>query len=198
MVGGSDYTKVSASARWGGFYWQLTQWWKGREAIVFQKPPLTDLNFQQWISGSLYAHLYSACLFMFTSGPHWKWVLVWARWLLVAHRRRAKKKKKKKIDKYKKSVLHSHQLTHKIAFEHSGEICCLSDQYQQNTAPVGYVVATKPVAGKRGMRSADSVGIKDEKPLMAVCSGSGPSCVLVSLLYVRWLSFYLRLMQKKC
>lgn len=96
-----------------------------------------------------------------------------------------KKKIKKKIDKYKKSVLHSHQLTHKIAFEHSGEICCLSDQYQQNTAPVGYVVATKPVAGKRGMRSADSVGIKDEKPLMAVCSGSGPSCVLVSLLYVR-------------
>lgn len=54
-----------------------------------------------------------------------------------------KGEKKRKKDKYKISVLHSHQLTHKIAFEHSGEICCPSDQYQQNSAPVGDGAGTK-------------------------------------------------------
>lgn len=69
---------------------------------------------------------------------------------------RAKGRKKK--DRYKISVLHSHQLTHKIAFEHSGEICRLSDQYQQNAAPVGTKAAQSPgPKGERGQRLASGL-----------------------------------------
>lgn len=139
--------RVCTSVKWNGFNWQLPHLSGPRFVWLFVLKPdsaclsldpdlwIRHLRISFWIISrgcadrafALYAFV---CVYTW---PLLKWACV--RWLLFTRCHSVKN--------ISSPQPRHHQLTHKIAFEHSGEICCLSDQYQQNIAPVSVVVGMK-------------------------------------------------------